>query len=155
MKCLVYCYCTCVTAYIIGTLAGIQRTAWPPTHSTKDKPIDKKCSTHKERNIPEYRVHCQGPMRNTDTTAPTLAEVTAVTTSTNDTTPAYTFSSTEAGTITYGGSCTSSTTSVSSGNNVVNFSTFSEGTYSNCTITVTDATENVTVPQKANPRSTN
>ena len=95
------------------------------------------------------------PTTATDTTAPTLAEVRAVTTSTNDTTPAYTFSSTEAGTITYGGSCTSSTTSVSSGNNVVNFSTLSEGTYSNCTITVTGATGNVTVPQKVHPRSTN
>ena len=39
----------------------------------------------------------------TDTTVPILAEVTAVTTPDNDTTPAYTFSSTEAGTITYGG----------------------------------------------------
>ena len=34
--------------------------------------------------------------------APVLSEVTAVTTPTNDTTPNYTFSSTEAGTITYG-----------------------------------------------------
>ena len=63
------------------------------------------------------------PTTATDTTAPTLAEVTTVTTSTNDTTPAYTFSSTEAGTITYGGSCTSSTTSASSGNNAISFST--------------------------------
>ena len=47
----------------------------------------------------------------TDTTAPVIAEVTAVTTPTNDTTPDYTFSSDEAGTITYGGSCSSSTTS--------------------------------------------
>ena len=36
-------------------------------------------------------------------TAPFIAEVTAVTTPTNDSTPNYTFSSTEAGTITYGG----------------------------------------------------
>ena len=46
-----------------------------------------------------------------DTTAATLAEVTFVTTPTNDSTPNYTFSSDEAGTITYGGSCSSSTTS--------------------------------------------
>ncbi len=45
----------------------------------------------------------------TDTTAPVIAEVTAVTTPTNDSTPDYTFSSDEAGTITYGGSCSSST----------------------------------------------
>ena len=38
----------------------------------------------------------------TDTTAPVIAEVTAVTTPTNDSTPDYTFSSTEAGTITLG-----------------------------------------------------
>ena len=73
-----------------------------------------------------------------DTTAPVIAEVTAVTTPTNDTTPDYTFSSSEAGTITYGGSCTSSTTSASSGNNAITFSTLSNGTYDNCTVMVTD-----------------
>ena len=40
-----------------------------------------------------------------DTTAPILIEVTAVTTPTTETTPNYTFSSSETGTITYGGSC--------------------------------------------------
>ena len=55
-----------------------------------------------------------------DTTAPTIAEVTAVTTPTNDTTPNYTFSSDEAGTITYGGSCSSSTTSATTGDNTIN-----------------------------------
>jgi len=78
----------------------------------------------------------------TDTTAPILAEVTAGTALTNDTTPAYTFSSTEAGTITYGGSCTSSTTSASSGNNAITFSTLSDGTYDNCTVMVTDNASN-------------
>jgi len=71
-------------------------------------------------------------------TAPIIAEVTPVTALTNDTTPDYTFSSTEAGTITYGGSCTSSTTSASSGNNAITFSTLSNGTYDNCTVMVTD-----------------
>jgi len=78
----------------------------------------------------------------TDTTAPILAPVTEVTTPTTDTTPAYTFSSTEAGTITYGGSCTSSTTSASSGNNPITFSTLSDGTYDNCTVMVTDNASN-------------
>ena len=82
----------------------------------------------------------------TDTTAPILAEVTAVTTPTTDTTPAYTFSSTEAGTITYGGSCTSSTTSASSGNNSITFSTLSDGTYDNCTVMVTDNASNSSIP---------
>ena len=43
-----------------------------------------------------------------DIFAPKLSEVTAVTTPDNDTTPNYTFSSNEAGTIAYGGSCISS-----------------------------------------------
>jgi len=38
----------------------------------------------------------------TDTTSPVIAEVSLVTTPTTDTTPNYTFSSTEAGTITLG-----------------------------------------------------
>ena len=79
----------------------------------------------------------------TDTTAPVIAEVTAVTTPSNDPTPNYTFSSSEAGTITYGGSCSSSTTSATSGNNTITLVSLSEGTYSNCTITVTDTTGNV------------
>jgi len=79
----------------------------------------------------------------TDTTAPVIAEVTAVTTPTNDSTPNYTFSSDEAGTITYGGSCSSSTTSAVSGNNTITLVSLSVGTYSNCTIIVTDATGNV------------
>jgi len=79
----------------------------------------------------------------TDTTAPTVAEVTSVTTPTTDTTPNYTFSSSEAGTITYGGSCSSITTSAIDGNNTITLNTLSEGTYSNCTITVTDTSGNV------------
>ena len=78
-----------------------------------------------------------------DTTAPIIAEVTAVTTPTNDSTPDYTFSSTEAGTITYGGSCSSSTTTAIAGNNTITLNTLSDGTYSNCTITVTDSEGNI------------
>jgi len=79
----------------------------------------------------------------TDTTAPVIAEVTAVTTPNNDSTPNYTFSSDEAGTITYGGSCSSSTTSAISGNNTITLVSLSDGTYSDCTITVTDSSGNV------------
>ena len=78
----------------------------------------------------------------TDASAPTIAEVTAVTTPTNDTTPDYTFSSDETGTITYGGSCSSSTTSATTDNNTINLTSLSAGTYSNCTMTVTDAAGN-------------
>jgi len=76
-------------------------------------------------------------------TAPITTEVTSITTPTNDSTPNYTFSSTEAGTITYGGSCSSSTTIAISGNNTITLNTLSDGTYSNCTITVTDSDGNV------------
>ena len=65
-----------------------------------------------------------------------LAEVTAITTPTTDTTPDYTFSSTESGTITYGGSCSSSTTSAISGNNTITLNTLSVRPYADCTITV-------------------
>ena len=74
--------------------------------------------------------------------APTVAQVTAVTTPDNDTTPDYTFSSTTTGTITYGGSCTSVTTSANVDNNTITFSTLSSGNYSNCTIKVTDSAGN-------------
>ena len=67
----------------------------------------------------------------------TLSEVTAVTSPNVDNTPNYTFSSTKAGTITYGGSCTSSTTIAVAGNNTITLNTLSDGTYSDCTITVT------------------
>ena len=79
----------------------------------------------------------------TATTAPIIAEVTAVTTPTNDSTPNYTFSSTEAGTITYGGSCSSSTTIAIAGNNTITLNTLSDGTYSDCTITVMDSEGNI------------
>ena len=71
------------------------------------------------------------------TTALIIEEVTAVATPTIDTTPNYTFSSTKAGTITYGGSCSSSTTIAIAGNNTITLNTLSDGTYSDCTITVT------------------
>jgi len=77
-----------------------------------------------------------------DTTAPVIAEVTFVTTPTNDSTPDYTFSSDEAGIITYGGSCSSGTTSATSGNNTITLVSLSDGTYSNCTIIVTDSAGN-------------
>ena len=82
----------------------------------------------------------------TETTALTLSEVTAVTTPTTNKNPSYTFSSTKAGTITYGGSCTSSITECFKGNNTITFSTLSYGTYDNCTITVTDTDNSSSSP---------
>ena len=74
--------------------------------------------------------------------APVIAEVTPVTTPTSNSTPDYTFSSTKAGTITYGGSCSSWTTSATSGNNTILFKPLSYGTYSDCTMIVTDSDGN-------------
>jgi heat shock protein HslJ len=71
-----------------------------------------------------------------------IEEVKAVTTPSIDNTPNYTFSSTKSGTITYGGSCSSSTTVAVTGNNTITLNTLSDGTYSNCTITVTDSPGN-------------
>ena len=68
-----------------------------------------------------------------------LTEVTAVPSLTTDTTPNYTFSSNIAGTSTYGGSCSSSTTNVIQGNNTITLDSLSDGTYSDCTITVDTA----------------
>lgn len=62
---------------------------------------------------------------------------------TNDNTPNYTFSSDEAGTVTYGWDCSSSVTSIVFGNNVIAFDLLEKGTYSNCTITATDFVGNV------------
>ncbi len=77
-----------------------------------------------------------------DTAAPSLAEVTPVATPDNDATPAYTFSSNEAGAITYGGSCSSATGAATAANNAIDFSTLTDGTYSDCTVQVTDAAGN-------------
>ncbi|MSR70683.1 hypothetical protein EXS62_01450 [Candidatus Kaiserbacteria bacterium] len=76
-----------------------------------------------------------------DTTAPTLAEGAAIATSTN-TTPSYSFTSTEAGTISYGGSCSATTTAAVVGTTTVTFNTLAVGTYSTCTVSVTDAAGN-------------
>ena len=88
-----------------------------------------------------------------DVTAPTVAEVTAVTTPANDTTPDVTFSSDEAGTLAVGGSCGSASEgAISSGNTTItltqadNSSALAEATYSDCTLTITDASGNSNTP---------
>ncbi len=80
-----------------------------------------------------------------DTAPPALAEVTPVPTPAHDTTPDYTFSSNEPGTITYGGDCSSAITAAAAGNNTITFNELSEGTHSNCTITVTDIVGNTSL----------
>ena len=67
-----------------------------------------------------------------------LKEVTAITSPTSDNTPEYTFSSTEVGTLSYGGSCSSNTTTAKVGNNTITLNTLNDGTYSNCTISISN-----------------
>ena len=81
--------------------------------------------------------------RTYDSAAPSLSQVTAVPSTVTTYTPSYTFSSSEAGTITYSGDCSSATTAANSGNNTVTFSTLSEGLHNNCGITVTDSLGNI------------
>ena len=81
-----------------------------------------------------------------DLTPPTLSEVTPISSPTNDATPDYTFNSTEAGTITYGGGCTSAASSAAVGNNTLTFNVMADGVYASCTITVTDSVGNVSAP---------
>ncbi|WP_339134472.1 MAG: right-handed parallel beta-helix repeat-containing protein [Candidatus Electrothrix sp. GW3-4] len=78
-----------------------------------------------------------------DTTPPTLAEVAPIPYPTSDSTPNYVFSSDESGSITYGGSCSSSTKNAATGENTITLNALSEGIYGDCTISVTDATNNV------------
>ena len=86
-----------------------------------------------------------------DTTAPTLSQVTAITTPSNDTTPSYVFTTDEAGQISTNisqGFSTNATASTGS-NQTITFNTLPEGTYANKTITVTDSAGNassLTIP---------
>ncbi len=77
-----------------------------------------------------------------DTTAPTIAEIRPVNNPTYDDTPTYIFSSSEPGTISYSGDCSSSTTVAGAGNNTITFNHLASGVHSNCTITVTDKAGN-------------
>ena len=85
---------------------------------------------------------------NVDSSAARLVEVTPVTDPSSDSTPDYTFNSSEAGTITYGGACSTTTTSATVGNNLITLlatadnGSLNNNTYDNCTITVTDTSTN-------------
>jgi len=92
-----------------------------------------------------------GDQGGTDSGVPFIVQVTSVNSPTSDSTPNYTFKSNVAGTITYGGSCSSNTTSANPGNNTITFNALSNGTYSDCTIKITDADGNfsntLTIPE--------
>ena len=78
---------------------------------------------------------------NSGTNTASIEEVAAIGTTSNPT-PNYTFASTIAGTISYGGPCSSTTTSAIIGNNTITFRALENGTFTNCTIKVTDSTGN-------------
>lgn len=81
-----------------------------------------------------------------DTTAPILREITAVASATTDTTPDVVLSTDEIGTVVLGGSCGTDTSKTigSTGDFTLNLTdtddsgVLAEGTYSNCTVTLTD-----------------
>ena len=88
-----------------------------------------------------------------DLTAPTVTEVTAVTTPANDSSPNVTISTTEAGTLSVGGSCGSASEgAIGTGNTTItltqtdNSTALAAGSYADCTITVTDASGNANSP---------
>jgi hypothetical protein len=80
-----------------------------------------------------------------DTVVPVISISTPVTSFTNDSTPVFSFNSSKAGTITYGGSCSSATGSASIGLNNITLNALSDGQYSNCTILVTDNLANASI----------
>ena len=82
-----------------------------------------------------------------DTEAPSLEEVVAVPEISNNTTPVYTFSTDEAGSVRYEGNCTSDTDRVEIGDNTVEFNRLAEGVYNNCRIYVTDVAGNESSPR--------
>ena len=86
-----------------------------------------------------------------DITAPALAEVTAIATPSNNTTPSYVFTTDEAGTITTSitEGFSTSTSAATGSNQTITFNTLNEGSYLSETITVTDAAGNassITIP---------
>ena len=81
-----------------------------------------------------------------DTTLPVVTESAAIASPTSNFTPSYTFNASEAGTITYEDGCVSTTVDVTTGTNTVVFNTLAEGSYVDCTITLTDHAGNVSTP---------
>ena len=89
----------------------------------------------------EIRNSNEVPVDTEIATAPALIEVTAVPNPDKDTSPNYTFSSTEVGTIEYGGSCSSGITSTAIGSNTITLNALSEGTsvsYTHLTLPTSD-----------------
>jgi hypothetical protein len=78
-----------------------------------------------------------------DTDMPVIQQISAIPTPTNNTTPSYSFTSSKSWTIIYWGSCSSNTTTAQAGNNTIVFNSLAAGTYTNCTIQVSDVLGNL------------
>ena len=78
-----------------------------------------------------------------DTTAPTLSGASSIGT-TNDSTPDFSFTSNEDGTLSVSGSCSTSTSVSVSANTqkTITLNTLSDGVYSDCAVVVTDSADN-------------
>ena len=87
----------------------------------------------------------------TVTNKPILAEVTPVPLISNNITPSYGFSSSEAGEISFSGGCTSSTTSALAGVNNIVFNSLADGTYASCEIVVANEDGVSSLPLQVTP----
>ena len=83
------------------------------------------------------------PAFSIDATVPVLLLTFSVITPSADTTPSFTFSSTEVGSITYGGACSSASATAVIGDNMITLNLLDDGSYSNCTVRVTDKAGNI------------
>jgi len=77
-----------------------------------------------------------------DTIAPVLTEITGVPSPANVSAPEYVFSSDETGDISYAGACSSAAARARAATITITFNTLADGTYDNCSLTVTDAAGN-------------
>ena len=93
-------------------------------------------------DITPISIHYPSSFTVDDLTAPILREETPVNTPTEDRAPSYTFSSSEIGTITFLGSCSSNVANAEAGDNTITFNQLEPGTYSDCQIKVSDDNEN-------------
>jgi len=90
---------------------------------------------------------------NPDVTPPSVSEVTPVPTPSSENSPGYVFATSEAGDVTFSGSCFDSEPpfEVSAGEVIYGFSDLDYGTYSDCSIVVTDAAGNPSLPLNITP----
>ena len=86
-----------------------------------------------------------------DTIGPIISETTPILVVVNNNPISYVFNVDEPGTIIFGGSCSSVTTTVTAGSNTVIFNALPAGHYDNCTITATDDLNNTSQPFTISP----